>query len=119
MRLFHRGNATLDLVLTELPDNPSTSVTNMAEILAAELIAKLCPERFDEEEPAVLLEHYPEERDRRGRLGRKETWDRVSFASWSPRKIWLGDQERVSLGEPDWRPLPADEVERLIGHLTD
>ncbi len=38
----------------------------------------------------MLLEHYPEERNQQGRLGRRATWDRVSFASWAPRKVWFG-----------------------------
>jgi hypothetical protein len=115
VRLFHRGNEAPALVLSELPDNPSTSVTNMAEVLVAELIARLCPERFEWEEPVVALEHYPEEYDRRGRIGRHPTWDRISFGSWSPRKVWLGGRERISLGEPVWRPITIEEVAALIG----
>ncbi len=48
------------MILTELNDNPSTSVTNMVEILAAELITKHFSQRFEEvdEEPVVLIEHY-------------------------------------------------------------
>lgn len=115
VRLFHRGNETPVLVLSELPDNPSTSITNMAEVLVAEAVRHFCPERFEWAEPAIVLEHYPEERDKWGRLGRRATWDRVSFGSWSPRKIWLGGRERVSLGEPQWRPLPVAEVAALIG----
>jgi hypothetical protein len=115
VRLFHRGNEPPVLVLSELPENASTSVTNMMEVLAAEAIARFCPERFEWEEPAIVLEHYPEERNRRGRIGHHATWDRLSFGSWSPRKIWLGGRERVSLGEPKWHPIPQAEVERLIG----
>ena len=115
VRLFHRGNEPPVLFLSELPENASTSVTNAMEVLAAEAIRHLCPERFEFPEPAIVLEHYPEERDRRGRIGRKATWDRVSFGSWSPRKVWLGGRERVSLGEPKWHPIPRTEVEQLIG----
>ena len=47
------------LVLTELNANPSTSVTNMIEVLAAELIAKHFPTRFEAvgEDPITLIEH--------------------------------------------------------------
>ncbi len=61
------------------------------------------------------MEHYPEERDKRGRLGRRATWDRVSFDSWAPRRVRFGGLERLSLGEPGWRPMPLTEVEQLIG----
>ena len=52
------------IVCTELPDNPSTSVTNMAEILAAELIARHFPQRFDDAARVAWLEHYPARHDR-------------------------------------------------------
>ena len=97
------------------PANPSTSITNAMEFLAPEAILQFCPERFEWDEVVVLLEHYPEERDKRGWLGRRATWDRVAFDSWAPRRVWFGGQERLSLGEPEWRPMPAEEVAALIG----
>ncbi len=63
----------------------------------------------------MAIEHYPAEHTPRGTVGRRETWDRIDFASWSPRKVWLGGRERVSLGEPTWRPMPREEVAGLIG----
>ncbi len=38
VRLFHRGNETPVMVLSEDPANPSTSVTNAMEFLAPEAI---------------------------------------------------------------------------------
>src|SRR5215211_1815337 len=67
------------MVLTELNDNESTSVTNMVEVLAAELIATHFPVRFEAvgEDPVTLIEHYePRHDERRGRRG-KPTYDRV------------------------------------------
>jgi hypothetical protein len=115
LRLFERGGEAPVLVLTELPDNPSSSVTNTMEFLAPEAIRAFCPGRFEHEEPVVLLEHYPEERTPSGRIAHEETWDRVSFRSWAPRRVWYGGQERLSFGEPDWRRLPIEEVIGLIG----
>jgi hypothetical protein len=43
----------------------------------------------------------------------------VAFASWSPRRIFLGGQERLSLDGPDWRHLPDHEVRRLLGDEAD
>jgi hypothetical protein len=120
VRILQQDGQPPTMILTELNSNPSTSVTNMVEVLAAELIAKHFPVRFEAvgEDPVVLIEHYEPMQDRRGRRG-KPTYDRVAFASWSPRKVWLGGQERLSLAEPDWRHLPEAEVRALLGEEAD
>jgi hypothetical protein len=66
----------------------------MAEDLAPALIQRHFPQRFEELPPAIFLEHYVEERTPQGRLGRKPTWDRLSFHSWAPR----GKRERNNAG---------------------
>jgi hypothetical protein len=43
------------VICSQLPDNENTSVTNMAEYLAAEVI-----EKRDLPSPLVWVEHYPE-----------------------------------------------------------
>lgn len=109
------------LILTELTENASTSVTNCIEILAAELIVKHFPQRFEQvgEDPVTLIEHYePHGDERRGERG-KPTYDRVTFGRWVPRKVWLGGQARLSLGEPAWAHLPEDRVRRLLGDEAD
>jgi hypothetical protein len=87
----------------------------MAEHLAPELIQCHFPHRFEEIPPATFLEHYVEERTPEGRLGRKATWDRLSFYSWAPRRVWLSGQERIVFGEPHWEHLPEHEVAALLG----
>lgn len=114
LRIFERPDASPVIVLAELDANESTSVTNLAEILAAEVIAKYMPHRFEYDEPALILEHYPQHDSPRGRIEHEATWDRVVFDSWSPRRVWLGGQERVSLGSPEWRSMPRHEVADLI-----
>ena len=71
------------------------------ETLAPELIGRLLPHRYDvvDEEPAIVIEHYPRVEDPKGRVRQRATYDRVTFFSWRPRKIWLHGQERISLGE--------------------
>jgi hypothetical protein len=56
-----------------------------------------------------------EERSSEGRLGRKPTWDRLTFPSWAPRCVWLSGQERLAFGDPHWEHLPEHEVEALLG----
>ena len=87
----------------------------MAEHLAPELIQRHFPHRFEELPPAIFLEHYVEERTPQGRLGRKATWDRLSFHSWAPRRVWLSGRERIAFGDPHWEHLPEHEVEALLG----
>jgi hypothetical protein len=89
VRILQRDGTPPVMVLTELNTNPSTSVTNMVEVLAAELIAKHFPVRFEAvgEDPITLVEHYePLKDERRGRRG-KPTYHRVTFADWRPRLV--------------------------------
>jgi hypothetical protein len=81
VRVFEEPGQTPVIVMGELPRIRSTSVTNMAELLAPELLQRLFPHRFEELPPAIFLEHYVEERTPGGRLGRKATWDRLTFHS--------------------------------------
>jgi hypothetical protein len=120
LRILDRPAQPPILILTELNTNPSTSVTNMAEVLVAEVIARYMPQRFEvvDEDPAFVIEHYEPMKDGRGRRG-KPTYDRILFTSWVPRKVWLGGQERLSLSEPDWRHLPDHEVRELLGDEAD
>jgi hypothetical protein len=102
-------------VCSELEENTNTSITNLAEVLAAEIIALFLPDRFEAEEPVIWVEHYPGRSDpRRNTKGRAE-FDRVTFASWTPRVRRMGGVDRRTLGEPDWHPLPRSQVASLIG----
>jgi hypothetical protein len=65
--------------------------------------------------PAIFLEHYVEERTPQGGLGRKATWDRLTFHTWRPRRVWLSGQERLSFSEPQWEHMQESDVEALIG----
>jgi hypothetical protein len=49
------------VICSQLPDNDNTSVTNMAEYLAAEVI-----EELGLATPLTWIEHYPEHRGRPG-----------------------------------------------------
>lgn len=94
----------------------STSVTNLAEYLTPELIRRHFPHRFEAIPPAIFLEHYVEEHMPHGWLGRKATWDRLTYGSWAaPRRVWLSGQEHLIYGEPEWQHLPEHDVAALIG----
>lgn len=88
VRAYEAPGATPVLLVTELPENENTSVTNMAEYLAAELIARHFPHRFEDAEPVIWVEHYPQ-----------------------GGGVW-----RVRLGEPMWRPIARDAIAHIVGH---
>jgi hypothetical protein len=109
LRVYQAPGRTPVVVATELPDNPNSSVTNAAEYLAADVVARHFPARFDEDEPVIWVEHYPV------RPGAREEFDRVSFARNVPKPERVGGVWRRTLGEPEWRPLGREALERLIG----
>jgi hypothetical protein len=110
------------IVVSELADNPGTSVTNMAEVLAAELIARHFPERVGEPDGVVWIERYP----RVGRLPHRPegpVYARVEFASWAPRTEQRfganGRYLEARLGTPNWRSLSREELAALLGAGKD
>ena len=98
------------VLATELPDNPGTSITNLAEQLAAEVLERYLPDRLGEDRPLVWIEHYPPRRP----LVQDETYDLVTFAHYQPRQVLRLGQWRPSFGSPDWRRLSREQVELLI-----
>ena len=115
IRVYEQSGTPPVVIATELPENEGTSVTNMAEYLAAEIIQQHFPQRFEENEPIVWLEQYPALKDRRHRVSDKFEYDRVTFGSWAPRRVFLGGVERIALGEPAWHPLTLETLTELVG----
>src|ERR687898_831448 len=101
------------IFIGELPHNTSRSATNMVEYLATEPIQRHFPQRFRELPPAIFLEHYVEQRTPAGRLGRKPTWDRLSFHSWAPRRGWPSRAGRSPVWDPHLGHPPEHEGEAL------
>ncbi len=101
------------IVATELDDNAGPSVTNVAEYLAAEVIARHFPHLLDAPaaggQPVVWLEQYPPGR------GVPGEYDRVTFDPWRIRTTWLGGTLRRALGTPDWARLDRAAVATLLG----
>jgi hypothetical protein len=109
------GEARMPVVLvSELAENTNTSVTNMAEYLAAEIIARHFPQQFEAKGPAVQwVEHYPRTPAERQR-GMPE-YALVAFASYRPRRVARFGQDRVAIGRPSWRWADRTTVEQLLG----
>ncbi len=113
VRLFRAETRPPVVVVSQLEENRNTSVTNMAEYLAAEIGARHFPERFEARDPFRYIEHYryPEEKDPTLR----EIWSTVRFDSYTPRLVTLGGVMRTKLGTPRWTYLPPTDVAGLIG----
>jgi hypothetical protein len=92
------------VICSQLPDNGNTSVTNMAEYLAAEVIAE-----HGLPTPLTWVEHYPE---LEGEVGE---WSLATFSSWKIEEVRLGDVWRRRVGAPRWSHLSAQEAEELAG----
>jgi hypothetical protein len=113
VRLFAAPERPPLIVASQLEENRNTSITNMAEYIAAEIGAKHFPERFEQPDPFTFIEHYrhPGEKD----PVLRETWSRVRFDSYTPRLVTLGGAMRTKLGTPRWIYVPSKEIARLIG----
>jgi hypothetical protein len=91
------------VICSQLPDNSNTSVTNMVEYLAAEVI-----EEHGLPTPLLWIEHYAEH------LGEPGEYSLVRFCSWERKEVCLGGVGRSRIGSPRWSPLRSDEVEIFI-----
>jgi hypothetical protein len=101
------------VVLSELPCNGNTSVTNLVECIAAEVLQTYLAGRTGKNPPFHCIEHYP--REDGSKL--QETFDLVTFDLNAPVSCWIGGRSRISLGEPEWKPIDRSELERMIGCL--
>ncbi len=96
------------VIVSELPDNPGTSVTNAIEQIAAEVMDahSLALERVP-----LFVEHYPPEATGRG----EETFDLVVFGHHEARTVVRGGVWRKEIGLPTWKPLDRHAAEVLLG----
>lgn len=113
VRLYDRQDAAPVMLLTELPENANTSVTNLLEYLVAEIGTLLMPHRFDDEQPFIVIEHYPAQHH--GRQMLEERFARVTFEDWKLRRQWLGGVERKRIGQPTWTQLTDVDLIALLG----
>ncbi len=118
VRIYERLNEPPVVVLTELDENETTSITNLAENLWPEVLAKYLPQRFDYPEPAICIEHYPPVKNRNGHIEQAATFDQVTFARWQPKAVIRHGITRIELGEPDWHALSLEQVKALTGELV-
>ncbi len=104
IRIYREEGGALVVVCSQPPDNPNTSVTNMVEYLAAEVVSE-----HSLPAPLVWIEHYPEHE---GELGE---YSLVGFSTWGRKDMCLGGVWRYRIGSPAWSSLRAKEVKMLAG----
>ena len=102
IRIYQEDGCAPVVICSQLSDNHNTSITNMVEYLAAEII-----EEHDLPTPHVWIEHYPEHE---GEIGE---YSLVKFSSWDPIEVCLGGVWRRCLGSPRWLALDAEEARGL------
>ncbi len=101
---IYRGEGRAPVVVcSQLADNTNTSITNMAEYLAAEVIGE-----HGLPTPLVWIEHYPEHE------GEPGEWSLVRFSSWEVEEMQLGGAWRYRVGPPRWSALRPEEVGSLL-----
>jgi hypothetical protein len=108
IRIYREEGRAPVVICTQLPDNANTSVTNMAEYLAAEVI-----EEQSLPTPLTWVEHYPEHE---GKIGE---YSLVKYSDWNLQKAYLGGVWRYRIGSPMWATLSTDEVKKDLKPATD
>ena len=111
------------IVATEFPENENTSITNVAEYVAAEVVERyLTSDQLEGHDPPFLwVEHYPAT-EAHGRRGRDETWDLVTFVHYRRQQTMQHSRPggwRYTLGEADWRHLGRQGFEGLVALYID
>jgi hypothetical protein len=106
IRIYQEKGQAPVVICSQMPDNPNTSVTNMAEYLAAETIKE-----HDLHTPLGWIEHYPEHEEEIGE------YSLVGFSSWELQEMCLGGVWRCRVGSPTWSPLCLEEVLNLVDSL--
>ncbi len=94
------------VICSELPNNPGGSVTNSAEVIAAEVIRS-----HELPTPVVWIEQRPKES-----TDGEETFELVVFSSYEvqERAPYLGET-RAWIGGATWKRLDRTTVEVLVG----
>jgi hypothetical protein len=95
IRIYNEDGQAPVVICSQLADNLNTSVTNMAEYLAAEVIVE-----HSLPIPLTWIEHYPQHEREIGE------YSLMRFSSWELEEVHLGVR-RCRVGRPQWSPLPS------------
>jgi hypothetical protein len=107
IRIYCEDGCAPVVLCSQPPDNSNTSVTNMAEYLAAEVMGE-----HKLPTPLTWIEHYPEHE---GEIGE---YSLTTFSDWELQEVCLGGIWRLRVGVPSWSHLRLEEVEFLVRGRT-
>jgi hypothetical protein len=102
IKIYREEGRSPVVICSQLQDNENTSVTNMAEYLAAEVIKERSLPT-----PLTWIEHYPEHE---GEIGE---YSLVRFSRWERVEVWNGGVWRRRVGTARWAPLCCEEIDDL------
>jgi hypothetical protein len=121
VRLYRLADGRALFLLTELPENENTSITNMSEYLVAEVALHFL-KRWDvharpEAPPFLVVEHYPAD-DPYSDIFSHDRYALVTYAHYrpelTPRHAPQG-RVRPTLGGPAWTHVAADALRATLG----
>lgn len=105
IRIYERDRVLPVVIATELPENENTSLTNLVEQVAAEVMVRYLGRR-----PFIWVEHYPARRY----FG--ESYDLVQFDHYDPRpQFSMGRAVSIKIGAPTWRRITKATLAELMG----
>lgn len=115
IRVYEEQGQKPVVICSQLPNNDNTSVTNVVEYLAAEIVEEFLPDLPDSAVPFLWVQHYPPES-----LPDyvSERFSLVTFSSYQAVTKRTGRPnlpERLTLGEPTWEEISHRKVNELIG----
>lgn len=99
-------------LISELTDNPNAEVTEIIEVLAAEL----CAAHALPTATTTFVVHY-ERTESELERGIPETFSLVEFRDRRMELQPLASEIRLAFGEPRFTHVPADELEAVAGSL--
>lgn len=115
IRIFETEGHPPVVVVTELAENQNSSITNLIEHLAPEIVKTHLPHRAHESPPAIFLEHYGEILNARRRRSGPSV-SRVNFTHMRPVIVSLNGVDRLSYGHPSWAHLDETALSLLLGN---
>jgi hypothetical protein len=104
IRIYQEDGQDPVVICSQLPENTNTSVTNMAEYLAAEVI-----EEHSLTTPLTWIEHYSRHQ------GQPGEYSLARFSSCERQEASLESVWRYRVGSPRLSSLHPEEVDALIG----
>jgi hypothetical protein len=117
VRVYEEPGHVPVVIVSGLEYGPDTTVSALAEYLAADVIARHFPERFEEKQPVCWIENY--ERNEWELRRKLPEFLLVEFASYVPRTVEVSGEQRVRIGTPRWTRIARETVEAMIGQSVE